>query len=284
MQHDVLVSIIVPCYKQAHYLEQSLQSVIDQTYNNWECIIVNDGSPDNTSKVAHTWIKKDSRFKFLEKENGGLSSARNAGIKLSNGTLILPLDADDILSPKYLETTVPELEKRSNVAIVGCYSKFFRGNINNIVNEHIPKGDYYRWLLYTNQLVATSLYRKSLWEAVGGYDESMMKGFEDWEFWLNITKRGWSYYIVSDYLFYYRKAKNSMLVSTIAENAETVKKYIVLKHKELYVDDFENFLEVFTHNLVISRRKEQRLQNSLEYKLGKAILKPWKLLRNLIKK
>lgn len=279
MQNDVLVSIIVPCYKQAHYLEQSLQSVIDQTYHNWECIIVNDGSPDNTNKVAHTWIKKDSRFKFLEKENGGLSSARNAGIKLSNGTFILPLDADDILFPKYLETTVPELEKRSNVAIVGCYSKFFRGNINNIVNEHIPKGDYYRWLLYTNQLVATSLYRKSLWEEVGGYDESMMNGFEDWEFWLNITKRGWSYYIVSDYLFYYRKAKHSMLVSTIAKNAETVKKYIVLKHKELYVDDFENYVEVFTHDLVISRRKEQRLQRSLEYRLGKVILKPWEMLK-----
>ena len=284
MQNDVLVSIIVPCYKQAHYLEQSLQSVLDQTYSNWECIIVNDGSPDDTSAVAQYWEKRDSRFKLLEKENGGLSSARNAGINSSKGTFILPLDADDILSPKYLESTVPELEKRENVAIVGSYSKFFRANINNIVNEHIPKGNYYKWLLYTNQLVATSLYRKDLWEEIGGYDESMKKGFEDWEFWLNITKHGWNYYIVPEYLFYYRKAQKSMLVATIAQDAEMVKKYIALKHKELYVDDFDNFVEVFTYNLFTSRRKEQRLQNSLEFKIGKAILKPWRLLGKLIKK
>lgn len=277
---QVLVSIIVPCYRQAHYLKQSLQSVLAQTYTNWECIIVNDGSPDHTSEEVRSWKKRDSRFKLLEKTNGGLASARNAGIAISKGVFILALDADDILHKTYLEQTVPELIDRDQVGIIGCYSRFFQGSLNTIVNEHIPKGDYYRWLLYTNQLVATSLYRRALWEEVGGYDETMKKGFEDWEFWLNITKRGWNYYIVPEFLFYYRKAKRSMLVSIIAHDAETVKKYIVLKHKELYKDDFENFVEVFTHYLVTSRRKEQKLQRSLEYKIGKAILKPWQMIRS----
>lgn len=80
---SALISIIVPCYKQAHYLGEALQSVLEQTYENWECIIINDGSPDNTEIVAKKWIEKDVRFRYLYKENGGLSSARNAGIKKS---------------------------------------------------------------------------------------------------------------------------------------------------------------------------------------------------------
>ena len=73
------VSIIVPCYNQAQYLDDCLQSVLDQTYQDWECIIVNDGSPDNTAIIASVWTARDPRFKYIYKENGGLSSARNAG-------------------------------------------------------------------------------------------------------------------------------------------------------------------------------------------------------------
>ena len=83
-----LVSIIVPCYKQAHFLKDSLQSVLDQTYSHWECIIVNDGSPDDTEVIARQWCDMDSRFKYLCKENGGPSSARNAGIQISEGDFI----------------------------------------------------------------------------------------------------------------------------------------------------------------------------------------------------
>ncbi|HAO28647.1 MAG TPA: glycosyltransferase family 2 protein, partial [Chryseobacterium indologenes] len=79
------ISIIVPCYNQAIYLDECLQSVLDQTYGNWECIIVDDGSPDNTKEVTEKWIEKDNRFIYLHKENGGLSSARNAGIEAAKG-------------------------------------------------------------------------------------------------------------------------------------------------------------------------------------------------------
>ena len=93
-----LISVIVPCYNQAQYLDDCLQSVLDQTHQDWECIIVNDGSPDNTEEVAKKWLAKDSRFKYLYKENGGLSSARNAGIKDSIGQFIFFLDCDDKIS------------------------------------------------------------------------------------------------------------------------------------------------------------------------------------------
>ena len=78
-----LISVIVPCYKQVQYLDECLQSVLDQKYQNWECIVVNDGSPDRTEEVAKKWVKKDGRFRYIYKENGGLSSARNVGCKSS---------------------------------------------------------------------------------------------------------------------------------------------------------------------------------------------------------
>ncbi|WP_434980295.1 glycosyltransferase family 2 protein [Daejeonia sp. YH14] len=94
-----LISVIVPCYNQAQYLDECLQSVLDQTYQNWECIIVNDGSPDNTEEIALQWTAKDSRFTYLKKENGGLSSARNAGIEVAQGEWIQFLDCDDKILP-----------------------------------------------------------------------------------------------------------------------------------------------------------------------------------------
>jgi glycosyltransferase involved in cell wall biosynthesis len=272
------ISVIVPCYKQAPYLDTSLRSVLDQSYENWECIIVDDGSPDDTAAVAQKWCEQDARFSYLRKENGGLSSARNAGIKKAKGVFILPLDADDLLHPDYLKEAISVFNTNDHIAIVGCYSMFFKETIDNVVMVHQPKGNSYKSLLYVNQLVATSLYKKEYWIEVGGYDESMKNGFEDWDFWLSVTKRGLEYYVIPQPLFYYRKATQSMLVATIKTKAEKVKEYLIHKHREIYIEDFDNCVTVFTHHLVTSRKKEQQLQQSLEYKLGKLILKPLKLL------
>lgn len=280
----MLVSIIVPCYNQAQFLDESLNSVLSQTYTNWECIIVNDGSPDKTDEVAKKWCQKDERFKYLYKENGGLCSARNAGIKISKGEYILPLDSDDVIHKSFLERLVPELKNDETLAIVSCYSKFFDKTLDNIVHELKPQGDNYRYLLYVNQLIATSLYRKICWEQVGGYDENMKKGFEDWEFWIAITKQGWDYKIVEEFLFYYRKSKKSMLVDTINNHFEDNKEYIFKKHKEVYIKDFENCMTVLFHQLKTYRSSEIKYKNSVEYKIGKVITKPYRMLQNLIKK
>ena len=87
-----LVTVIVPCYNQGEYLNDALLSILNQTYSKWECIIINDGSRDNTSEIANFWCKQDHRFKYLKKDNGGLSSARNAGLKISIGKYIQFLD------------------------------------------------------------------------------------------------------------------------------------------------------------------------------------------------
>lgn len=277
-----LVSIIVPCYKQAHFLSETLESVLKQTYTNWECIIINDGSPDNTEEVARSWLIKDKRFRYIEKINGGLSSARNAGINASIGEYILPLDSDDCIHKDYLTILVPKLQQDNSLAIVSCYSRFFETNLNTIIYELKPKGTTYHYLLYVNQLIATSLFRKKCWEEVGGYDENMKSGFEDWEFWIAITKLGWKYKVVAEFLFYYRKSKKSMLVDTINNHSETNKEYIYKKHKEIYIKDFDNCMKVLFYQIKTHRVSEMRIKQSMEYRIAKIIAKPFRIFQKLM--
>lgn len=281
---DVLVSIIVPCYKQAHFLNESLTSVLNQTYPYWECIIVNDGSPDNTEAIAKQWCSKDERFKYLHKENGGLSSARNAGIKISKGDFILPLDADDILHEDYIKKVFPVLKNNTHLGIVSSYRYFFTEKKNNIIKEYKASGSNYRDLMFENKLMPSSLYRKSCWDAVGGYDETMNKGFEDWEFWLNVTKRGWEFQFVEEFLFYYRKSKKSMLMDTINHHAEANMEYIFRKHKELYMKHFDNTTEVLFYYIKTNRLGKTKIKNSIEYKIGKLITKPFRIISKLFLK
>ncbi len=88
MKSSLLVSVIIPCFNQGNFLSESLDSVLTQTYPHWECIIVNDGSPDNTDDIAQLYCNKDKRFRYLQKKNGGLSSARNAGLKVMLGEYV----------------------------------------------------------------------------------------------------------------------------------------------------------------------------------------------------
>ncbi|MCF7560321.1 glycosyltransferase family 2 protein [Sabulilitoribacter multivorans] len=274
-----LVSIIVPCYNQAHFLSDALQSVLNQIYVNWECIIVNDGSPDNTEQVANEWCKKDKRFKYISKNNGGLSSARNAGIKSCDGEFILPLDSDDIIDSKFLEILVPHLVNDNSLAIVSCYTKFFSKKTSNVIHELKPKGDSFRNLLFENNLIATSLYRKSCWEEVGGYDENMKNGFEDWEFWIAITKSGWKYKVVEDFLFFYRKSKKSMLIDTLENHRISNMEYVFEKHKDLYKENYDNTLKYLFFLINMYRNTNLKIENSSTYKITKILSKPFKIFK-----
>uniref|UniRef100_UPI0040481146 glycosyltransferase family 2 protein n=1 Tax=Mariniflexile sp. TaxID=1979402 RepID=UPI0040481146 len=179
-----LVSIIVPCYNQAQYLDEALESVLSQTYENWECIIVDDGSPDNTNEIVQKWVEKEARFIYLKKENGGLSSARNAGISKANGEFILPLDADDKIGADYVTLAIEAFELDTSLKVVYCQAKMF-GIEESIVG--LKPFSLYD-LSKKNMIFCSALYRKKEWEIVKGYDDRMIYGLEDWEFWIAILK------------------------------------------------------------------------------------------------
>jgi hypothetical protein len=274
----IKISVIVPCYKQAHYLNDTLNSVLNQTFTEWECIIVNDGSPDNTEEVALKWCSRDDRFKYQHKINGGLPAARNTGVLISKGLYILPLDSDDILHPEYMGEMLKVLDTNLELGIASCHRFFFSGNTDNILQIHKTRGDNVDDLLFENQLMPSSMYRKECWTQVGGYDENMVKGYEDWEYWISITKLGWKYKIVEKPLFYYRKSTSSMLMTTNRDYFIDVKEYIILKHSDLYKLNFNRLVKVFTFSTKVHRQKELKLQNSLEYKIGKFLIKPFRIL------
>ena len=101
MNNASLVSIIIPCFNQGMYLSETIESVLSQTYRYWECIIINDGSADNTEEIALGYCNNDERIKYLKQDNKGPCVARNYGISNAGGIYILPLDADDILGKDY---------------------------------------------------------------------------------------------------------------------------------------------------------------------------------------
>jgi glycosyltransferase involved in cell wall biosynthesis len=190
----ILVSIIVPCYNRAQYLPETLQSVIEQSYQNWECIIVNDGSSDNSEEVALEWCKKDSRFRYLKKENGGVSSARNAGIKVAKGEYIQFLDSDDLLEKDKIVQQSLFFEQEIDI-IVSSYRYFENtegrtkqriiGRNNSIPETAIFMTDALDVINLLNKrnpfVMCAPLYKKSVFDVVGVFDEQL-KSLEDWDF------------------------------------------------------------------------------------------------------
>lgn len=268
-----MISIIVPCYNQSPYLDECLQSVLDQTYQKWECIIVNDGSPDNTEEVALAWAKKDSRFKYYKKENAGVSSARNFGIEKAQGNWILPLDGDDKIAEQYLELaaqTFPE-----NPDIVYCKGSFF-----GIINDPFILDTFsYEGLLLNNLIFCSAFYKKEAWQKTDGYDTNLIHGFEDWEFWIELLKSSDKKVICLDYPgFYYRRKESSrdVEINKHIERKEAAFNYIFFKHQNEYFKTFGTYFDLVRQNKKLASDNEK-----LTEIVNESILK--KILRKLKK-
>ncbi|MDD2493906.1 MAG: glycosyltransferase family A protein [Tissierellia bacterium] len=239
-----LISVIVPCYNQAHYLDDCLQSVLDQSYINWECIIVNDGSPDNTEEVALKWQSIDSRFVYSKKENGGLCSARNHGISKATGKYILPLDSDDKIEKDYISKGIEIIDNNANVGVVYCKARFFGAVNKDWVTPEFDK----KHLLCENLIFCSGIYRKQDWETIKGYDENMSYGWEDWEFWINLLLNQNKEVIKLNYLgFYYRQKDISMVTSLNQSDSKQLEmyNYIYNKHKAFYDTYFGHPITTF---------------------------------------
>ncbi len=262
-----LVSIIVPCYNQAQYIDECLQSVLNQTYKKWECIIINDGSTDNTQETAKKWTEKDPRFFYYEKENGGVASARNYGIKKSNGIYILPLDGDDYISINYVEICVDELDKNPNLKLV--YGKAIKfGAINEVWD--LPNYSFENILTH-NMIFCTALFRKIDFDNVGGYDENMMFSAEDWEFWISLLKNGGSVVRNENCTFYYRIRENSRNSNLTPDffKINTSYNYIYNKHNNSY--EIKNAIELYNKYLELKQtiHKLNHQLNNLDVYLSK---------------
>lgn len=225
------VSIIVPCYNQAQYLAEALNSVFAQTLSDWECIIVNDNSPDNTEQVANDFIRKDKRFKYLFVDNKGVAVARNEGIKMAEGNFILPLDADDKISSLYLEKAITAFEDDPQIKVVYGNAEYF-GDLNG----KWELADYnYQSLLLGNVIYCSGIFRKSDFMKVGGYSESLVHGLEDWDFWIRLLKEDDKVLRLSEVVFFYRKKAVSRTKELLkGSKMEETQKQIIFQNKAIY--------------------------------------------------
>ena len=209
-----LISVVIPAYNAGQFLDETLESVLSQTYENWECIIVNDGSTDNTESVAKKWCEKDSRFRLTNKENGGLSSARNWGIKESKAEYIAFLDHDDVLTPDSLEVRINVLIEQ-NVDLVATKLQHFTDKLPKVSKNNARQDVLYYAKEGLTQLMAfnkvtpsTVLCKKSVMDEVGGF--TWHKKAEDLHCWLKVLFAGYKIYRIDETLLLYRLVENSM--------------------------------------------------------------------------
>jgi glycosyltransferase involved in cell wall biosynthesis len=238
-----LVSIIIPCYNYAHFLPEAVESVLRQKHTHFECIIVNDGSSDNTEEIAQKYCRLDGRVKYVQQENQGLSAARNTGISTAMGKYILPLDADDRISQDYACKAVAVLEENPNMGIVYCDARFFGST--NIKFELKPYA--FPEILVGNMIFASAFFRKEDWVACGGYNTNMKLGWEDYNFWLSIIELGREVYKIPEVLFYYRQGHNSMRDVT-DKNQALIHAQIAQNHPALYLNNIWYLFQALQEN------------------------------------
>jgi glycosyltransferase involved in cell wall biosynthesis len=206
------VSVVITCYNYGRFLEEAIDSVLRQTYRDFEIVIVDDGSTDPDTQRLLIRLAANG-LSIHQIPNSGPSAARNFGIKRSRGTYILPLDADDVLAPSFLAECAAILDAEPHIDVVHTDVMLFGASSGQMRLAEFSE----RRMVTENCLVVTALYRRVLWEKTGGYNEGMRMGVEDWDFWIGCLEQGARFKKVSQPLFYYRIKPTSHNASYLAD-------------------------------------------------------------------
>jgi len=218
----------MPCFNHGEFLPEAVASVVGPKREDLELIVVDDGSTDEgTRKRMEEMCARG--IKVIRQENRGLSAARNAGIAASQGEYIFPLDADDRMRSGWIDKALEILDSNPKVGVVYGDTELFGTKTGRWRTGQFDPEQ----MLERNSLTASALYRRSIWEQNGGYDEAMLQGYEDWDFWVGALERGWIFAYLPEVLFEYRKAEESML-TRVSEFKGQVEDYVARKHGPLY--------------------------------------------------
>lgn len=227
-----LISVIIPCYNDGAYLTENIAKLKLQTEKSFEIIIIDDGSTDFKTIEILKSISNETDIQVLQKENGKMSSARNYGVKYAKGEFIAALDADDYFEPNFFKEALEIFAKQPRTGVVTSFIKLF-GEEDGISK---PRGGNAFNFLFSNQCPACAMVRKASWNEIGGYDESMKLGYEDWEFYIRLTKNNWDIHVIQSLFLNYRQTKKSTLKNQTHPNRKIIIKYILEKHKDWYIE------------------------------------------------
>lgn len=236
------VSVVIPCYNHGGFIDETVDSVLAQTFTDFEIIIVNDGSTDQeTVRLLEGYLRPKTTV--LHTPNRGVSAARNTGIRAARGEYILPLDADDRIAPTYLAKAVAILDARPDIGVVYCDLEMFGERGGTIHHpEYHPVDE-----LFDNLVLSSALFRKSNWEKVGGYSSLFIYGWEDWDFWVSSAELNIGVLKIPEILYYYRVRRVSRDNSMLLRHKMAMMTLIILRHKRLYLKNadilFGKFLQ-----------------------------------------
>ena len=271
----------MPCYNDGKYIMEAIDSIVKQTYQNWELIIVDDGSDDEETKRIINEIQ-NPKIKVFHTEHLRPAGARNYGIQMAEGTYILPVDSDDRIHEEYMEKAVKMIESNPRIGVVYCKAELF-GEKSGSWN--LP--DYsFKHMLLDNIVFVTALFYKSDWEKVGGFNTSMAQGMEDYDFWLSILGLEREICQIPEVLFYYR-IKPVSRTTNFQDNCVQVQntyQQIYYNHKEFYQKHYDEYALVLRDALIeqifIRRKYEERWE-----KISKMVSYPviGNIIRRLIK-
>jgi glycosyltransferase involved in cell wall biosynthesis len=275
-----LISVIVPCYNQAQYLPEALDSVLAQTYTNWECIMVNDGSPDNSEEIALKYCSKDPRFNYLKKENGGLSSARNAGLKIAKGDWVQFLDSDDYIEPEKFKLSMDLITENPSASLIVSDFKMFIDDRLNATPAFCELNQarlnfesiLFGWDAEFNIPIHSGLIKADVF--VGPPFIETLKTNEDWVMWLNLFYKGVDALYLDYPLAYYRNNPNSMTKDKafVRESLVATFKYILQTLPAAYVAGFACALVDRYNSVIIAQENDLTyFKNKLPYRIEKSL-------------
>ena len=225
-QNKPIVSVVIPCYKYGKYIEEAVNSVLEQTWQDLEIIIVN-GSSDEAETITKLNRLDKPKTRMIRQKNLKLPNARNRGIRFAQGKYICCLDADDKIAPTYIEKCVYRSETEG-FDICGSWQQNFESD-----NSIFKPGQFsLKNLLQANRMINAAMFKRSLWKKIGGYDENMMDGYEDWEFWIRMAAAGAKGTTISEPLYANRKHGRSMVSDTM-DKPEKIVQLIRTKHSKL---------------------------------------------------
>jgi glycosyltransferase involved in cell wall biosynthesis len=232
MADRVAVSVVIPCYNSAAFLQETVESVLIQTMRQVEVVFVDDGSSDGTLGVIEQLIAshRDRQLTVFSQVNAGVGAARNRGIAIARGQYVLPLDADDLIAPTMLERCARILDSQPQTGLVFTDRQDF-GDITGVwVAGHFEL----ERLKYFNQISYCSMFRREIWETIGGYRVNA-SGFTDWDFWVAAAARRVRGYHLPSPLLQHRRRADSHLGSII-DDYERLYATIIVNNQEVYSD------------------------------------------------
>jgi len=235
------ISVIIPAYNSSDFIERTINSVLRQTFSDWELLVINDCSTDNTAEKIKSFCQKDPRIKYLEteKNSGGSATPKNIGIKNAQGEYVAFLDHDDEWLPEKLEKQLAVFENSNipNLGIVFCGAKLIDENKKNFaVVNYKNKKSVFPDMLIRNPIFSNSsvLLKKEIINIIGERD-AKIKYSEDYDMWLRIAKEGYAFFCVEEPLFkYYFHKNNFTKYVNLAEKVDNME-YIFDKNKDVYI-------------------------------------------------